>query len=82
MTISLKRLSEKLTLKWPVTLVTAYSEVTECNESWIGVKRSQNDIRSQINARFKFLALSKRLREISSEDEQCTSNDAFRMRRI
>ena len=44
MTISLKRLSEKTALKWPVTSVTADSEVTECNDNCIDVKRSQSDI--------------------------------------
>ena len=34
-----------MALKWPVTLVTADSEVTKYDESCIGVKRSQNDIR-------------------------------------
>ena len=32
-------------MKWPVTLVTADSEATKCDESYIGVERSQNDIR-------------------------------------
>ena len=34
-----------MALKWPVTLVTADSEATKCDESYIGVERSQSDIR-------------------------------------
>ena len=34
-----------MALKWPVTLVTADSEATKHDESYVGVERSQNDIR-------------------------------------
>ena len=34
-----------MALKWPVTLVTADSEATKWDKSYIGVERSQNDIR-------------------------------------
>ena len=34
-----------MALKWPVTIVTADSEATKHDETYVGVERSQNDIR-------------------------------------
>ena len=39
-----KKTRRKTALKWPVTLVTADSEVAKLNECYVGAKRSQSDI--------------------------------------